>query len=103
MAKSEEWVDAQVLFKAAMRDSVTELTRSKDALFLEADEATKKHLIRMVAENKMVAMGYVPTSWRFIGRCKRCGDVPLETHTIGELVACPWCAVGSKPSVYCFV
>lgn len=103
MAKSEEWMDSQVLFKAAMRDAYTELTKSKDPLWIEADEPTKKHLVRMVAENKMVALGYVPSSWRFIGNCRRCGEVPLETKTEVELVACPWCAVGAKPSVYSYV
>jgi hypothetical protein len=95
--------DAQVLFKAALSDAYKLLSSSGDPLWLEADTATRKHLARMVAENKMIALGYVPSSWTHTGTCRKCGTVPLEEPTQGELVGCPWCAAGSAPHVYTFV
>ena len=62
MGKNEEWEDAQTLFKAALKDAYTELTKSKDPLWVKADEPTKRQLTRMVAENKLVELGYVPSS-----------------------------------------
>jgi hypothetical protein len=103
MKSPRDFDDAQVLFKAALTDSFNMLTASKDPLWLEADAKTRKHLARMVAENRMVALGYVPSSWKYTGTCQKCGPVPLEEPTDQELVGCPWCASGSKPSVYCFV
>lgn len=103
MTNPRDFDDAQVLFKAALADAFTALTASNDPLWLEADATTRKHLARMVAENRMVALGYVPSSWKFTGTCRKCGTVPLEEPVEQDLVGCPWCASGSKPNVFCFV
>jgi hypothetical protein len=103
MTNPRDFDDAQVLFKAALVDAYQLLSESDDPLWQEATPATRKHLARMVAENKMVALGYVPSSWTYRGTCRKCGTVPLEEATDGELVGCPWCAAGSVPHVYTFV
>lgn len=89
-------------WQESLREAHTYLTESKDPLWTEGDSATRSALVRLVAENRMVAHGFVPSSWTFRGVCRTCGPVPLD-HEVGEeLVGCPWCAVGSKPRVFAF-
>lgn len=99
----ETEVDTKELWKLAIKEAYTMLCRSKDPLWAEADDGTRKALVRLIAENSMISQGYVPTTWRFKGRCKTCGEVPLEAPVAEELVGCPWCASQSKPSVFTFV
>lgn len=100
---TSEFEDAQVIFKTALREAYDTLSHSGDPLWLEADAGTRKQLVRMVAENKMIAAGYVPSSWVYTGKCRQCGDVPLDAPVEQELVGCPWCAVGSVPHIFTFV
>lgn len=103
MTNPHDFDDTQALFKAALADAFSSLSASNDPLWVEADQQTRRHLARMVAENRMVSLGYVPSSWRHRGLCRRCGPVPLEEPCEQELVACPWCVVGATPSVFSFV
>lgn len=95
--------DVQGMFKQALRDAFTYLTRSREREWLESDAEGRNRLVRLFAENDMVSKGYVPSSWRYRATCRSCGNVPVEEPVGEELVGCPWCASGSKPEVYTFL
>jgi len=53
-------------------------------------------VINMVRDNKMVAEGVVPPSFRYKARCIRCGPVLVPAGDDLDLVGCPWCWVAKK-------
>jgi hypothetical protein len=103
MADEFEFDDVGAKWKESLREAHTLLTESKEPEWTEGDAETRKQLVRLVAENRMVALGYVPSSWTYRGTCQKCGVVPLDAPVKETLVGCPWCASKSKPRVYCFV
>ena len=98
-----DFEDVKQAWIVAQREAYTTLCRSGDPLWAAADDGTRKQLVRLIAENSMVAAGYVPRTWKHRGQCKNCGEVPLEGPVDRELVGCPWCASHSKPTVYTFI
>lgn len=100
---SDDIEDVSLVWKQALRDAHTILTECKEPEWVEGTAETRKHLVRLFAENQMVAQGYVPSSWRHSGNCEKCGVVPLDTPADGVLVGCPWCASKSKPKVFTFL
>lgn len=97
-----EFDDPRELFKLAMREAYTSLSALRDPLWVEADKETRLKYVKLFAENKMVSLGYVPSTWTYKGICKRCGEVPLDGEVDSELIGCPWCAMGAAPKVYTF-
>lgn len=100
----DDWQeDVRARWKEALREAHTVLAESREPEWVDGDPETRQHLVRLVAENRMVAQGYVPSSWRYSGQCRRCGIVPLEEPVSEPLVGCPWCAVGAKPRVFTYL
>lgn len=97
-----DYVDVQEAWRLALKEAHTVIAQSGEAKALERDPEQKQKLIRLVAENVMIEQGIVPRSFVYSGRCRRCGDVPLDSPVVGEVLGCPWCASGSRPTIYIF-
>ena len=67
-----------------------------------ADVAASPYLlaryVHLLRETKMIAVGVVPPSFREIGYCQYCGEIPLNVAS-EPLVGCPWCHSDKKPEL----
>lgn len=97
-----EYVDVQDAWRQALKEAHTVIAQSDECRELERDPERKQKLIRLVAENVMIGRGIVPRTFVYKGSCRRCGEVPLETPVEEEVLGCPWCAMGSRPTVYTY-
>lgn len=53
-----------------------------------------------LATAEMVAAGIVPDHYTTATICRRCGPVPIFPGCPPDVLGCPWCWAGSKPTVY---
>ncbi len=69
------------------------ITYSEDPLFISAinEPEMLSRTLEMIASNRMIAAGIVPSSFTETGACVKCGVVLLETKAEGLLYGCPWC------------
>jgi hypothetical protein len=98
----DDFIDVREEWREALREAHTVIAQSNETALTEGDEAYRSQLKRLIAENVMIGKGIVPRSFVFQGSCRRCGVVPLDTAVDGEILGCPWCASGARPTVYVY-
>jgi len=93
--------DPQKLYKRIKGELLAELMGTPEWDELGDDLERRIAHIRVLAENKMMRLGYVPRTFIFRATCKVCGPIPLDFEVVSEMESCPWCRIGGKPETFC--
>lgn len=96
-----QWDDVKHVYQDVREAVLKELNSKPTAEWDALDTVEEKAaVVRLLIENRMMELGYVPKTFSHRGDCLRCGSVPLDFIPSAPLKGCPWCHLNAKPTIY---